>query len=127
MESDTSAFCPIKPVSFLGANCSDAAGSGIGFADAMRLLKYEQNATMLTGRRWDEATQTPFFNYLGHDSVVHQVWYDDPASLRVKYELARSMGVRGTGPFTFTNLEFGTAERRAESAAMWEALREFTG
>jgi hypothetical protein len=34
------------------------------------------------------------------------VWYDDPASLRPKYVLAASLGLRGVGPFTFDYLDY---------------------
>lgn len=36
---------------------------------------------------------------------VPQVWYDDPESLMPKYHLAKTLGLRGVGPFTFDDLD----------------------
>jgi spore germination protein YaaH len=36
--------------------------------------------------------------------VDRQVWYDDAESLSWKYKLAREMGLRGVGPYTFDDV-----------------------
>ena len=33
------------------------------------------------------------------------MWYDDAESLRYKYKLARDLGLRGVGPFTYDYLD----------------------
>ena len=38
------------------------------------------------GRRWDEGSKTPYFHYR-EGGTTYQVWYDDPESLRIKYQV----------------------------------------
>jgi hypothetical protein len=37
----------------------------------------------------------------GADGVIHQRWFDDPDSLRLKYAVAKDLGLRGVGPFCY--------------------------
>ncbi len=48
------------------------------------------------GREWDSKSQTPWYNYQS-GSDWYQVWYDDAASLGLKYDLAESKNYRGVG------------------------------
>ena len=59
------------------------------------------------------------------EGAVHQVWYDDAESMTVKYRIAREAGVRGTGPFTFDDLQYGTPEQVEDAESMWKALKTF--
>jgi hypothetical protein len=57
------------------------------------------------------------------------MWYDDPESLLLKYQFAWTAGLRGTGPFTFDDLDtYGNKTHNkhapAEAAAMWAALKK---
>ena len=106
-------FCPIKEVPFRGVNCSDAAGSEVPYNEIMRRLAVGASPT---GVLWDASQQAPYFNLVENRTVV-QYWYDDPTSLRPKYAYARSAGLRGVGPFTFTDVN--------KRDAMWEALDAF--
>ena len=100
--ADTTAdarFCPIAEVPFRGINCSDAAGSEVAISGLLTLLP---NST--TGRRWDPYQAAAYFNTV-EDGTVVQHWYDDVESLRPKYAHARALGLRGVGPFTFTDTQ----------------------
>ena len=45
---------------------------------------------------YDEAAQTPYFNYL-LDGRAHEVWFEDPRSAWAKYALVNRYGLRGIG------------------------------
>lgn len=123
MESESSKFCPLPFVPFRGVNCSDAAGGESPFANILEVMR--SNKTVHPGRRWDASTMTPYFNYKDTNGDVHQVWYDDAESMAVKYRIARESGIRGTGPFTFDDLQYSTAQQREDAASMWKALKNF--
>jgi len=111
-------ICPIKHVPFRGVDCSDAAGAQRPYADVRTLLKF--NST--SGRHWDDNLKAPYFNYkIG--SQMHQVWYDDPESLVLKYKLAKSMKLRGVGMWTADFLDYENNPR--ETKEMWDAMRIF--
>ena len=90
-------FCSIAEVPFRGINCSDAAGGEVAISSLLTLLP---NST--TGRQWDTYQAAAYFNTV-EDGTVVQHWYDDVESLRPKYAHARALGLRGVGPFTFTD------------------------
>eukprot|EP00040_Diaphanoeca_grandis_P012293 m.62432 g.62432 ORF g.62432 m.62432 type:complete len:401 (-) comp23154_c1_seq3:152-1354(-) len=115
-------YCPIAEVPFRGVNCSDAAGHEVGYAGIIDIL----NSPNATKRRWDDSTQSPYFNYRDGAGRIHQVWYDDAESLAIKYALATKAGLRGTGPYTFDDLAYETSAQRKDSAAMWAALSVHT-
>merc|ERR1712176_1501016 len=88
-------YCPIKAVPFRNVSCSDAAGTEKSYA---LLRKHLASKSATTGRRWDPTLKSPYFNYRSTtDNLIHQVWYDDPESLSLKYRLAKTLGVRGVG------------------------------
>lgn len=117
--------CPMALVPFRGVNCSDAAGKQVPYSTIHSRLAAGQTTT---GRLWDSYMQTPFYNYVDEeDGSVHQVHYDDAESLKLKYGVARELGLRGVGPYTFDDLPEVGAEGGEEAAReMWEALRVFT-
>eukprot|EP00624_Nannochloropsis_granulata_P004050 evm.model.NODE_302_length_8760_cov_53.373516.2 len=119
--------CPIALVPFRGVGCSDAAGVQVPYSIIQARLVAGKTAT---GRMWDAYMQTPFYNYIDEgDGSLHQVHYDDAESLRLKYGVARELGLRGVGPYTFDDLPgVGEGGKEGEEAAreMWEALRVFT-
>jgi di-N-acetylchitobiase len=110
-------------VAFRGVNCSDAAGGEVGYAGVMRLLA--ANATTAPAVDW--STASPHFNYRhAATGALHQVWYDDAASLAVKYAVAKAMGVRGVGPYRYDQLDYsGSAQSAPQTKAMWAALAGF--
>ncbi|KAK3235098.1 hypothetical protein CYMTET_54689 [Cymbomonas tetramitiformis] len=121
-------YCAIKEVPFRGVNCSDAAGSEISYSKVMAIL---DSGNSTTGRRWDTSTMSPYFNYFAEDGTLHQIWYDDPESLGLKYRFAREMGLRGTGPYTYDDLDndgsqTGNPKAKQEAGDMWKALHVFS-
>jgi spore germination protein YaaH len=48
------------------------------------------------GRAWDKTSSTPWYTY-EVDGQWHQVWYDDPVSLGLKYDLALESNLLGVG------------------------------
>ena len=77
------------------------------------ILAQQQSAT--TGRLWDAYQGAAYFNTVENGSVV-QYWYDDVQSLTPKYAHAKSLGLRGVGPFTFTD---------TKDQAMYDAFDAF--
>ena len=66
----------------LQAPTSDAAGHEIDYHFIQDTI--DANDT-LTGRMWDESVQSPWYNYKSTvDGKIHQRWFDDPDSLRMK-------------------------------------------
>ena len=50
--------------------------------------------------RFDEAAQTPYFNYTA-GGVAHEVWFEDPRSAKAKYDLVSEYALRGVGFWNF--------------------------
>jgi spore germination protein YaaH len=87
----------------------------VGHDEIVRRLNSD-NAT--TPRLWDANQGAPYFNTLepatgaadgraeggGAEGRVVQYWYDDVESLAAKYAFARVAGLRGVGPYTFTDV-----------------------
>jgi len=104
-------MCPIAEVPFRGVNCSDAAGSEVGYEAIVAKLPLSTS-----GRQWDSYQGAAFFNTVEGDGTTVQYWYDDEQSLRPKYAQARALGLLGVGPFTFTD---------TTSPSMYEAFDAF--
>ena len=67
--SDDRRICDIPIVPFRGVNCSDAAGSEVGYSNIEDLVR-EHTLSV----KWDEALESPFFTYLNPvDKQFHQV------------------------------------------------------
>lgn len=140
----TDDICEIKLDPFRGVNCSDAAGTEVAFMNIMNLFDRgvcpfsedqppgvaATHCEVTTGVRWDESTQSPYFNYMVNGIQLHQVWFDNATSSALKYSAAQRMGVRGVGPFTWDELDVdgsitGNPNAPAQSKSMWEALKAF--
>ena len=113
-------FCPIALVPFRGVNCSDAAGGEVPYANIMRVA--DAPDARVTARGWDANMAAPWMNVVEANATV-QYWWDDPDSLALKYAFAKRAGLRGVGPFTWSDLDPENAPE--ETAAMWAALGEF--
>jgi di-N-acetylchitobiase len=106
-------FCPIPQVPFRNVSCSDAAGSQVAFRDLQAIAR-AANATL----QWDDNQAAPYFNTVENNETV-QYWYDNPQSLRSKYAFAAELGLRGVGPYTFSDAPAD------EFTDMWDALDVF--
>ena len=123
--SKTVDYCELKRVPFRGVNCSDAAGSEINYSSIMQILN---SSAPTTGRRWDETLQSPFFDFVGDDGRLYQMWYDDPQSLSIKFKMATQMGLRGVGFWNLDALDYsGDAKGAADTRAMWNAVARYYG
>jgi di-N-acetylchitobiase len=124
-------YCPIPQVPFRGINCSDAAGHEVPYSHILRMYyemdEKERNATG-GGIRRDEYMDASFLNTRvqnNNDSTttVFQFWFDDPISLRNKFEWVAKRGIGGVGPFTFDYLD--PVMQPEESKAMWSTFDVF--
>ena len=121
----TARFCEIATVPFRGAPCSDAAGRERSYGDLWQLMHNSTQPT--TPVRLDQLLVSKFFNYRAADGSLHQVWLDDPDTLRPKFALAKSLGLRGVGVWNFDLLDYTSTDTRVRAAmdAMWEAFNAF--
>ena len=111
--------CHIKRVPFRGANCSDAAGKQIPYSEINDLLLTRTEA----GRKWDESSQSPYFDYYDPADKTHQVWYDDPESLTIKLKCAKGIGLKGAAIWNSDLLDYSQLKRSVtQTEAMWQAL-----
>ncbi|XP_002738447.1 di-N-acetylchitobiase-like [Saccoglossus kowalevskii] len=109
--------CYIPKVPFRGANCSDAAGKQKDYSEINRLI---QNST--TGRKWNDEYKAPYFNYKD-SKQVYQVWYDDPQSLKLRYDYAESKKLLGVGMWHADALDYSDDKMaQKQTKEMWDAL-----
>lgn len=118
-------ICYIKEVPFRGVNCSDAAGSQIDYATIQDLLVTRTD----TGRQWNIDYLSPYFWYVDHYGNTHQVWYDDPASLSLKYRYASEYAkLKGIAVWNPDLLDYGGLSRGIiQTKLMWDTLNHFPG
>lgn len=72
----------------------------------------------------------PYFNYRdAATGAVHQMWYDDPQSLTLKYAFAKEAGLRGVGFWHLDALNYLSTDAAviAATKAMWDAVKTFSG
>ena len=119
----TDNVCQIKPVSRVGAPCSDAGSSQVNYCDIVE--KFLPNST--SGRVYNTSSQSPYFNYRASDGSMHQIWYDDPQSLKVKYHLAASQDMKGVAMWNIDCLDYASndATHEMQTQEMWDAIGAF--
>lgn len=78
----------------------------------------------LVGVRWDASSSSPWLNYVNKkDGTNHQLWFDNPQSLKVKVDWAKRVGkLRGIGVFTVDYVDYSLKEQARE---MWNAMNHF--
>lgn len=111
--------CPIQPVPFRGAPCSDAVAPELDYHVVERLLSSSQ---AITKRQWDAAAKSPWFDYRTSQGHIHQLWYDDVESLTLKCELAKSLHIRGVGVWEADALDY---TNHSQAQQMWGTFRSF--
>jgi len=68
------------------------------FATVGEIMSFlRPNMTAGSSIVYNTTVQSKYFNWYAADGSTHQVWYDDPDTLRVKYSLAKRAGMRGLG------------------------------
>lgn len=112
--------CSIEEVPFRGVNCSDAAGTEKNYYVLMSLL--QNNAT--TPSQWSDTLQSPWFNYKNSDTQqIHQVWYDNAESLKIKTGLAKEASLRGVSMWTGDFVDYQNDPQSATD--FWAAMGNF--
>lgn len=61
------------------------------------------------GRRWDATGQVPYTVYRAGDGGWRQLYYDDPVSISLKYDMILRNGVAGTGIWAL-GMDAGTSD-----------------
>ncbi|KAK0054727.1 di-N-acetylchitobiase [Biomphalaria pfeifferi] len=98
--------CYIKEVPFRGVNCSDAAGTQYDYGPLHELIQ-----TMPENYKWNATSLTPYITYTNAQSgKSYQVQFDDPESLKLKYDLAAQKGIKGVGMWNIDSLDFSDTE-----------------
>ncbi|KAM3620326.1 uncharacterized protein V6R79_021565 [Siganus canaliculatus] len=111
-------ICSIAKVPFRGVPCSDAAGTQKPYKWLMKQIN-----SSLSGRLWDNNQKAPYFNYMGPDKQIHQVWYDDPQSICLKANYVKAKGLRGIGMWNGNILDYSDDPvAQQQTALMWKAL-----
>ncbi|KAA0158731.1 hypothetical protein FNF27_04516 [Cafeteria roenbergensis] len=115
----TSKDCRIPTTHWRNATCSDAVGREHDMSEVEPWIKGSS-----TGWQWDSESETPWFNVVDSDGSVNQVWFDNPASLALKANLAGLMGLRGTGAWEMDAV-FGRGMASSLTSAYLHALSAF--
>ncbi|EAL68899.1 glycoside hydrolase family 18 protein [Dictyostelium discoideum AX4] len=112
--------CIIPPSSYLGYNCTDASGIEINYSIIMNMLN--DTAIQNGGVQWDSESESPYFNFIDlFSGTQHQMWFDNPDSLTIKVNIARTMNLRGVGVWNIDQLW----DDHSLSSGMWGALNSF--
>ena len=58
---------------------------------------------------------------------MHQIWYDDPQSLKVKYHLAASQDMKGIAIWSIDCLDYANndATHEMQTQEMWDPISAF--
>lgn len=68
---------------------------------AARSLSNEEAVALAADRyaaiRFDQTAQSPWFRYFDPQGLEHEVWFEDPRSVRAKIELALEQNLHGVG------------------------------
>lgn len=113
-ESVEGSSCFIRSVPFRGCNCSDAAGKEFSLNAIMGFLNQSK-----AGRQWDKQSQTPYFTFSKDDGHQYQVWFDDPQSLSIKYQIGSGLGLGGVGFWTANFLDY---KNKSMVESMWSIV-----
>ncbi|XP_041367376.1 di-N-acetylchitobiase-like [Gigantopelta aegis] len=114
--------CEIAKVPFRGVNCSDAAGKQFDFRVIIPMMEASTSK-----RIWDKNTLTPYFYQKNTTSgEYYEVWYDDPESLSLKYQLADKIGLRGVGVWNVDCLDYGDTPSAIKwRTKMWNMVPKY--
>jgi len=79
--------------------------------------------TSTTGVIYNDYFKSVYFNYKASDGTMHQVWFDNPKTLSIKYELAKNMGMRGIGMWQADDLDYNNQE---QVSSVWNSMKVFS-
>ena len=93
-----------------------AASLGSAYSAALTYGACESEAAKW-GKKWDNNGSVPYYVYTSN-STAYQCFYDDPASLGLKYDLSNSKGMGGIGIWNLT---------QGSSTSLWSLIDEKFG
>ena len=70
-----------------------------------------QQAGIVGGVQWDDASSTPFLRW--QDNEHNELWFDNPRSLTLKSEFARSVGAGGVSMWNAGAINYDNASQVA--------------
>ena len=112
--------CHIQEKIFRNSQCSDAAGNQLPYSYFMNFLQNDQN-----NREWNSDVLSPYIMSFAHNTF-YQLWYDDAVSLSFKYDMARSLELRGIGFWNIDLMDYSdTPQNLILRREMWEAIDVF--
>ncbi len=116
--------CTIPKVPYRGANCSDAAGTQVTY-DWIEAEIRKSTARI----HWNASLESPYFMYKHQGTHQHhQVWFDNPDSLGLKYIYAKTLDLRGLAVWNFDVLDYSDAPRaKVETKEIWDVFSVFFG
>ena len=93
----------------------------VGYGEALDLL--DQFGSSF-GPVWDPITGSNVFDYVEQRTGTrHQIWYESPQSLQLKYDTFANAFVLGVGMWVGSDFHRGDpVKSRAAAAAMWAAV-----
>ncbi|GAA0502569.1 glycosyl hydrolase family 18 protein [Saccharopolyspora thermophila] len=77
-------------VPLYGYDWVDGHGTSVTWLQAFRLATEHR-----VRPNYDTASQSPWFRYTDADGREHEVWFENAASAKAKFEVARGSGIRG--------------------------------
>ena len=94
----------------------------IGYGEALDLLD-RFGPAITFGPFWDNQSKSNVFEYVDESGTRHQVWYESPQSLHIKYSAFLRAGVAGVGMWIGSDFHRGDAHKsQAAAAQMWAAV-----
>ena len=99
---NTNGECELAYDEWRDIQCSDAVGHQLGYSN----IYPDMVESSLTGRVWNNTLKTPMFNYKDANGTTHQVWYDDPESLKLKYYYAAKEKLGGLSVWNFDCVKY---------------------
>lgn len=90
-------------VPFNGYDWVDGYGTPVTWLQAFRSAT-EHRANV----QYDTVSQTPWFSYIDGEGRTHEVWFENAASSKAKFEAARGAGIRGVYLWMFGYEDAGT-------------------
>ena len=88
---------------------SPASSSAFAYFRTDVAGSYARSLATANGRHWDTLGQGPYTTYRASDGGWRQLYYDDPTSIGLKYDLVARNGLAGTGIWAL-GMDTGTSD-----------------
>lgn len=92
-----------------GYDWSNGHGQAVDWLQAFRLSREHQAQP-----QYDAESQSPWFRYTDRSGAMHEVWFENAASAKAKFDAAHGAGIRGIYLWMFGY----------EDTGLWQKLRE---